>query len=177
MSCGVFILLALACRLASSSKHNSHTKPQGTWQTQTHYLVSSWAEESSFGLKGPVEIRANLSFLQRRFLFFFFFFFFFCFCSCFAPHPVWGFWEFLHFLNSYFLNSFYSLSHDLTHSWGDEGIPTFLKSSSVNMDIKVWLEIELAYYEVTILHAFHCAMMIPHPCIVFDCIECYTLVS
>ena len=42
--------------------------------------------------------------------------------------------------------------------WGtDKSVPTFLKCINLKVNIIVWLEFEMAYYDVTVQHISHCA--------------------
>ena len=71
MSRCVFVLLASAYQLASS-RHNPACEAPGIWQNRharAEYFASSKVEESPFSLKGPEEVRTNLSLPQGRFLF------------------------------------------------------------------------------------------------------------
>ena len=45
-----------------------------------------------------------------------------------------------------------------TYSWGNKRIYTFPKGISPRVDIIVWLEFELAYKDVRVLHISHCTM-------------------
>ena len=45
--------------------------------------------------------------------------------------------------------------NDLTHGWEDKEVHTFLKGISLKENAIVWVEFELAYYDIAIQHVNH----------------------
>ena len=51
----------------------------------------------------------------------------------------------------------------LTHRWEDKGVHTFPKGICLKVNIIVWLEFELAYYDSAVQHFNHYTTKTPHP--------------
>ena len=69
-SCPMVSLHCLLWYVSLLAADTMHMQSPGDLAKQVCYLANFWLEKSLFSLKNPIVIRANLSFLQERFLFF-----------------------------------------------------------------------------------------------------------
>ena len=53
----------------------------------------------------------------------------------------------------------------LTHSWKDKRVHAFLRGINPKVKVIAWLEFELVYYDVAVLHFSHFNTGEPSPCI------------